>query len=229
MDTLEHTTDDHRSIGSMFDDLPLETAKANTLLVPPDERPKYLYLLHVGYVRMYSILENGTEFTVNILRSDSLFPMMSVIDDKPNRYYYRTMSPVTYTRIPISKVSAAMAQDPRMMNVLLQRMVRGMSGLIVNMEYLLTGKADRRIAAALSILAKRFGRTDPNGTIHIDVPIPHAVIATLAGVTRETASIVLKGFKDRELISYRNRRIVVLSPQRLFSGEDLQESNVDMA
>ncbi len=76
------------------------------------------------------------------------------------------------------------------------------------------GTATTRLATALVIAVKRFGKEKENN-IHISLPLTHQDLADLTGLTRETVSRQMSDFKKRHIESYDDASITVPSLSKL--------------
>lgn len=181
----------------------------NETLIRADEYPKGIYFLNKGYVKMNTLFEDGSEITVNIFKPNSFFPMIWAFSNTKSKYFYQTITPIEAYLAPKDKVLAYLKDNPDALFDLTKRVMVGLDGLLGNLQNLLHGSADARISSALLILSKRFGLPQKDGSTIINLRFTHQDIANLAGVTRETASIILKKFEKDNLISYRKRLIIV--------------------
>lgn len=184
-------------------------------IIRAEDTPQGVYYINKGYVRMFTILENGREITLNIFKPGSYFSMIWAIAEKPNRYFFQAMTPVVVSRNSKSQMIDLLITQPVLLFELTKRLLMGMDTLITQIEYMFSGRADQRINAALLLVAKRFGETVNGGGIRIQLPLTHHDIANLVGITRETASIFLKKLIKKNLISYQRRTIIITDPQRL--------------
>ena len=82
---------------------------------------------------------------------------------------------------------------------------------IANLEY---RYAYDRIIAQLLLLTKHFGKKQSQGIL-IDIPIRHHDIADLVNATRETVSREIGKMERKELLWYKNHRIVIKSRSAL--------------
>lgn len=201
--------------------------KKDEMIISEDEEPAGVYFLKVGFVKMGSIFTNGGELTLNIFKPGSFFPMMWAIGEIKNSYFCQAMSEVKVYRAPKADVIKFVKENPDVLYDLTRRVLIGLDGMITNVQFLLFGSSYNRIAAAILLLAKRFGEKTNNGQIMIGLNLIHQDIAQLAGVTRETASIALKQLEKRGVISRLKKRFVVNNITKLTSeifvvGEELE-------
>jgi CRP-like cAMP-binding protein len=179
---------------------PLRFKKGDTIIQAEDD-PSGVYFLLEGHVKMNSIFENGSELTLNIFKPGTFFPMTWVIGDLKNTYFFQAMDNVSVYKAPKKEVVDFIRENPDILYDLTKRILIGMDGLIYNTQHLLFTGAKERVVTALLISAKRFGKTNGNGHITIDLRLTHQDIANMAGLTRETTSNVISQLEKEGYIT----------------------------
>ena len=191
----------------------LHYKKGETILRAEEESPGVFYLKR-GYVRLYSLSTEGEELTLIIFRPKDIFPLMWVMTHTPNVYFLEAMTPVEICRSTKEEFLEFIKTNNNVFFELTGRILVRFGGLLSRMEYLVFGNAYNKVASILLICAERFGRKMGN-QIEIQVPLIHKEVASLVGITRETASIELKKLEKRGMIRYRGRHIMIKDPQKL--------------
>ncbi|MBI4036245.1 Crp/Fnr family transcriptional regulator [Candidatus Daviesbacteria bacterium] len=184
------------------------------IIIREDDEPAGVYFLKNGYVRMGSIFESGGELTLNIFKPGSFFPMIWAIGELKNSYFCQAMTEVKVYRAPRVEVIKFVKENPEVLYDLTKRILIGLDGMITNIQYLMFGNSYNRIAAAILLLAKRFGEK-LDGKIVINFNLVHQDIAHLAGVTRETASIAIKQLENKGVIGRIKKKFVVKNMGKL--------------
>lgn len=191
------------------------TAKKGETILRPDDPINFVFFVKSGVVRLYTISKDGNETTFNLLKPDSYFPMLSVITDIPNKYYYDGLTPTTVLKAPKNIFINFINNNPEVLFDLTKRILIGLNALLLSMENLTSGKAQNRVATMLTILTNRFGQKINNREILINLPLTHQQIANLVGLTRETTSLEIEKLIKKQLIKYDKHKIIVLEPEKL--------------
>lgn len=186
---------------------PLSYKKGGTILRAGEE-PRVIFYLKKGFIRLYSTSGSGEELTLIIFRPGDVFPLMWAIAKTPNTYFLEAMTDAVLLRANREKFMDFMLRNPDALFFLTSEILGRLGRLLKRMEYLAFGDASNKIASILVICAERFGRKVEKSVV-IEVPLTHYDIATLVGMTRETASIEMKRLEKKGLISYWRRRIAV--------------------
>lgn len=187
--------------------------KKGTIILKPNDNINNFYHIESGIVRLYTITKDGRELTFNLYKPDTYFPMIPLITNTPNKYFFESFTNSKLTQIPKNEFLNLLKKSPEMLFDLTRRLLSGIDGLLSVIENLISGKALNKIAAVLMILSKRFGK--PNGkSILIDLRLTHQQIAAITGLTRETTSLQMEYLQNSGLISYQKQIITIKN----FSG-----------
>lgn len=184
--------------------------RRHEIILRAGDPPIGIFYLKRGYVRVYSISKVGEEVTLIIFKSGDFFPITWAINNAPNDYYCEAMTPCVLLRAPREEFVKFIKNNPDAAFELTNRTLVRLAGLLRRMEYLVFGNAGNKVASILLICAERFGKKDGEGVI-IEVPLTHSDIASLVGLSRETASIEMKKLEDRGLIGHSGRLLEVLN------------------
>jgi CRP/FNR family transcriptional regulator, anaerobic regulatory protein len=213
-----------KKIRLFFSSYPATTYKKDEIILRPDDPTPYVYYVASGFVRMYCLLPDGKELTLNIFKPESYFPMLLVLGSSTNSYYYETLTPVTLERAPRAEILAFTHREPDVLFELTSRISVGVNGLLSNIQYLLFGSASSRVASVLLILSRRFGN-EKDSTTTIQLPLTHQDIANLIGLTRETTSLEMEKLVARKIISYNHKQVSIHLAHVLAQEVYLEESS----
>lgn len=188
--------------------------KKGEMVLRPEEDLSGVFYLSLGYVRSYSVSEEGKEFTLNIFKPGSYFPASWFLAGVKNLYFFEAMTDVEIRKAPVDKTLSFIKENPDILFDLTKRVLIGMSGLLIRMEHLLSKKASSKVASALYLCARRFGKMDTGGLV-IDLPLTHQDIADLAALTRETTSLEMKKLERKGLITKKKHLLVIKDMKKL--------------
>ena len=96
---------------------------------------------------------------------------------------------------------------------MLERMLRGLNGLMKRMEFLVFDSAYKKTILLLLYYVKNFSDDKVKGKLLI--PLTHREIAAWIGTTRETASLQIETLKKKNLIEYHRRYILIPNVETL--------------
>ena len=169
-----------------------------------------VYFLSKGLIKMSSITSGGEELTFNIFKEGTFFPMIDVFTSPAEQYQYQYVAVQNSEVImaPIEEFSAYIKEDPELLWDLLQRVFKGMDGLLQRMIQFMSGDAYKKTVVQLILLAKRFGVEGDEG-LRIALPLTHVEISNHAGISRETVSRMMKALEHKGLIRYSRNKIII--------------------
>lgn len=200
---------------NFFADHPQKTYGKNETILNAEENPPGVFYLEEGFVRFYAISPDGKELTLNIFKPGSFFPMTWALGEKPNVYFFETMTAVNLRLAPKDQFLEFLKAEPEIFYDFNKRIMVGLYGFLTRVEYLLFGNASQRVISVLLMAGQRFGLKKEGGQMEIQLPLTHQSIADLAGLTRESTSIEMKKLERKGLISSKNKLIKLLDPEKM--------------
>ena len=173
-----------------------------------------LFIVKDGVVRSFYTDEKGVELTVNLLKPRAIFPLSGYLTGKENLYDFEAFTDVTLHKAPKEKVKEIIFKSAEFSSYYLEKFSQALEGYVVRSRFLANGNATQKITSALLMLSRRFGKEAEEKTI-INLPLTHQDIADLAGVTRETVSILIGLLRKEGIISTRAKYLTILNSDKL--------------
>lgn len=137
------------------------------------------------------VLPSGEEVTIHVYRPGAVLPMVLVLAEVANRFYFETISLVELKSVAVGPVLAFVKQNPDVLLNLAKRFSKAVDGLVTRLEHTLSQSARARVARLLVYWAEKFGGKR----------FTHRDIASWTGLTRETVSRELGLLKSRGFIA----------------------------
>ena len=185
------------------------------LLISAGQDPKGIFFLEQGIVRQYGLSKQGSEMTLNIYKPLSFFPVMWALNHIPNTYYFEAMTDNVQVRIaPKEKVIAFLHTQPEILFDLLARVYKGVEGVFIHMQALLSGDAYSKLLSILLIATKRFGHEGDGGT-KIELKLTENDLASYSGIQRETVSRLLQKLFKNHLLAREGDCLVITNIDKL--------------
>jgi len=133
--------------------------------------------------------------------------MVWAINGTKNVYNYEAMTDIEVGRAPRDDVVTFIRDKPQIIFDLMSELLDDYEETQTRMEYFAYSSAYKRVLSELLYLGKHLGEKTRSGKIIIHHKFTHQNIATLVGVTRETATVALDKLKKDELIQYLDHSI----------------------
>lgn len=188
--------------------------KKDEILFRADDAPPGAYYLKSGFVKQYVVSSEGSELILHIYGPGSFFPMMWVIGELPNKYFYTAMTACTTFRAPMDKTAQFLRENPDVVFDLTKRLYLGIEGLLQRIEDLSLGTAYTQVISVLLYLTRHFGKKRGKGIV-IPYKFTHQDIAAIMGTVRETTTRELDKLMKEKLILYEKHSIVIPDINRL--------------
>jgi CRP-like cAMP-binding protein len=186
----------------------LRSYKKGQILLGEDDEPDAIFCLLKGYIREFYLYESGNELTVYLLYPTSFFPTSLVLGEKLNSFCYEALTNCSVVKIPKSKMENFLKNKPKLMERFMRKLLREYAENLDRLEELVFGNAYQKVASVILYLANHCGEKSRK-LIIVPIKITHQDIATLAGVTRETASLAMEKLKNKKVIYYSGSIITI--------------------
>ena len=203
-----------KKIEKFLEVYPLVKFQKNELMYRPNEVTPFLGYLKSGYVRLYTISENGQEISLNIFSPGSFLPLVMTDNKAKNQYYFEAMTSVQTWHLPQKEAPVLIEENPDLILPLLDNSLFGTGSLLSRIESLASGNAYTKVISVfLLLLSDRVKQNEKN--IRVDIPLTHRIIASLTGLTRETVTLQMLKLKKKGLVTGRGRNLIVRSLEEL--------------
>lgn len=194
--------------------------KPNTYILRPREKMKSIYYIEHGRVRQSYITQNGEESTLHIFTEGASIPLMLILADRENQYYFETMDEVIAYKAPVEKVIAFIKEHNDVAFDLSVRFAKGLTGMLMKADSVLFSTAFHKVISALLYFSEKFGEDAPGTTYtKITIPLTHHDIASWVGLQRETVSRQLEKL-IRDHVVIRENKYFLIDRARLQTIQD---------
>lgn len=195
--------------------------KKNEMIIRSGDSISQIYYLKKGYVRQYLLTADGEDITMHIFKPFSFFPIMLVMSNTENKYYFETITTARVFTAPKAAVLDFLKKEPDVLFDLTSRMSSGIVGLLNKIENTVFKNSHYKVTSLLVYLAKHFGKKQKD-SIRIDLPITHAGLANWIGLQRETVSRKIELLKKKGYLANKNQSLVIHNIKKL--EEELRNS-----
>jgi len=203
-----------QKLSSFFEKWRLLTYKKGEMIYRPGEVFNEVGFVKSGYVRLYVTTKEGKEITFNLFKPVFYLSLGYAKSGEENRYFFEAVTETEIWRAPKKETVEFIEGDRQIANWLNDKLLHKLGESLMTIETVNSGGSYNKIAAIILSLAKSFGRKR-DGEMVIDFETTHRVIASLAGVTRETASVQIKKLENEGLIRQTRDGLVVVNSEKL--------------
>ena len=188
--------------------------KKGQIILRPEDKVDSIYFIEKGYVRFYSISEDGRELTYLIYKPGYLFPIIYTFLGETTKYYFDALTPLILRRAPRDAFTNLVAGNSSALFAIGQEIVIRFDEMLNRMQYSAFGSAYQAVAHLLFSLGEQFG-TRKGESMEINLPVTHKDIASMAGLTRETVSLAMKQLEGNKFIIYKRKHITIRNVDKL--------------
>jgi len=178
------------------------------------ERSRRAHLLVSGVMKLAARSALGHETILGIAVAGELLGEVAAVDGLQQPLDAVAATPCITSGMDARVLMDVVSRNPRAALELAGLMTRRARWMCETALERTAGEVPARMAGRLLDLADLLGRPHA-GCIALDLPVGQADLGRLAGMSRESACKVLRGFQRAGVLAYQGRRIRILRPDVL--------------
>ena len=190
----------------------LREFKKNHVILHEEDTNSFMYIVVMGKVKIYQIVDGGKEMILSVHGSGEFFGEMSLIDGKTHPATVAAMEPSTVAIISRNDFYALLHSQRKVLENLLELLCSRLRESWKKIQMLNFNDAAQRIKMLLLILSDDYGETTLLGTT-LRIKLIHQNIADMTGLTRETVTRVLDKWKNSGEIKITKDKFIHLNPE----------------
>ena len=180
--------------------------KKGQILVRPGDTFDKVIIEKDGFARVYQSNNEGKEVSWPILKPMWLYSWVTGFNKGKSQYYMETVTEMEAWSIPIDEF------DEFFKNVkkedLHLEIIKDLIDLSSKSEKIILSDAYTKVKILLGDLANNFGKKSGKEVL-IDFNIPHRVLASITGLTRETVTLQILKMQKKGILENKKRTVVI--------------------
>lgn len=188
--------------------------KKGQILVRPGDLFGKVILEKTGFARVYKATEDEREVSWPILKPMWLYSLITAIGDKKNEYYVETVTKMEAWVVPIDEFLNFLETKRGILEEIYRLTILDLVDLTEKIEKLVLADAYTKVAILINELAINFGKKKGNEII-IDFNIPHRVLASITGLTRETVTLQILKMQKEGILRNQGREMIIKNIKKL--------------
>lgn len=189
--------------------------KKDAFIYFPDEPATHVYMIAEGRVRIGHYLDDGKEVVTAILTTGEIFGELALAGEERRRDFAQSMDDKTsICPLSIEDLKSLMYENKELSFRMLKLVGLRLIKLERKMELLVFKDARTRIIEFLKDAASWKGKKVGYETM-IPTKLTHKDIAALTGTSRQTVTTILNDLKEKNLITFDRRRILIRDLENL--------------
>lgn len=197
--------------------------KGEKILRPYDEVSK-LYTVIDGYVKAYTINDQGMEQIQVIYSSLEVFPISWLAGFDTIRFYFEAMTDCTVDVHPKETLRDLLRTNADVSYIMLTKIADLFMTYIAQVNNLEYTYASERLAYQLLILGERFGEYSDEGMVL--PPFSYQTIGSLINLSRESVNREMAKLVQQQLVAVKRNRIYLLNVPGLKKKVDRDGTNL---
>lgn len=176
--------------------------------------PNGFFGVESGVIKSSGISPDGQESVLDFFGKGAWFGEVAALG--PLRRLHSTVAytPSTLLQVDQRDIEALLDGSHSLCRAFLRLETLRLGLLLTAIEQYSVQSLEARLASRLLMLADAFGADAADGT-HIELRLPHEMLAALIGASRQRISQILKEWEGAGLIRHRYGRVLVCDRQRL--------------
>ena len=189
--------------------------KKNQFIYFPDEPSKYIYMIAEGRVKIGNYTSDGKEVVKAILSKGEIFGELALTGEDTRTDFAQAMDENTQIcPMSIQDMQELMKDDRELSLKIFKLIGFRIKRLEKKIESLVFKDARTRIIEFIKEAAAWKGQKVGFETL-VNTKLTHKDIANLTGTSRQTVTTILNELKDKNLITFNRRRILIRDLEKL--------------
>lgn len=186
----------------------LLTYRKGEIILRAAEEPSGVYCIEQGFIRVYSITDQGEENTHVIYKAGEVFPLIWAFNNIARNVFYESLDVSQLWWLSKDEFLHLAKTSHKVSYLVLYQAVNQFHIFADRLDNLEYTDALEKVVYRLLYLAGRFGQKKSKKII-INAPITHQLIASSINLARETVSREIEILEHKGLVSHQKRLIVL--------------------
>jgi CRP-like cAMP-binding protein len=174
----------------------------------PDEAATHIYMIVSGHVRIGHYQEDGKEVISAILTTGEIFGELAMAGEEKRKDFAQAMEATIICPLSINDLADLMKENRELSFKILKLIGLRLMKLERKLELLVFKDARTRVIEFLKDSAAWKGKKVGFETM-IPTRLTHKDIAALTGTSRQTVTTILNELKDKNLINFDRKKILI--------------------
>lgn len=190
-----------KTLRSFFKDKHLREYPKGQILLYQAEETNNVCFIEEGYVKVYDLTASGEERLLLILGPGDVYPVIWTFRESDSLlYFYESITPAKILVSNRKELTKMIDESHEFTKSLLVHFVGRIKELSLRVECIEATNARHKVLQVLDYMIKSHPGKKTRNYIEIPVPLTHQSIANMAGLSRETASIIIKKLQDKKIV-----------------------------
>lgn len=187
------------NISDLFESSTTRSYRKKHVIIYEGDPVSTIFYIKSGYVKVYNILNDGTERIIFIYGPGDVFPLSTYLSgSRAIRYFYVGLSDVKLLTLPSEQLERKIRNDIAVGETLVNYTVLINLQFLERIEILSVNDARRKVVALLAFLVIKIGTKSPIS--RLSIYLTHQELSEMCGLTRESTSIQLEKLRKEGVL-----------------------------
>lgn len=196
------------ALANFFEKYPITRYKTGEIIFRQNESTDKVVFVKSGYTRIYNHDTDGKEITYSGFKPLFLMTLNYCLRSNQFQYNCQALTEVEVWKAPLVDFLNFIEKDPKLLLSLLGFGLHSLESVLAAWENSMSGDAYNRVAKLILSLGKMYCNQTCE-RVEIDFKITHQMIASMLGITRETASIQIKKLENSGWINQKKHLTIL--------------------
>jgi CRP/FNR family transcriptional regulator len=195
---------------SFYNNYPTIKFAKGEIILHQHETPKHLYSVKNGLVQVTDITKGGDNRSISFETTDDIIPICwAFAKTAETLFYYTAYTDCELFVVDRNSFIHKVLDDPDFADRIIHRIMNAYVGTQIQVNALLKPDAKSQLLNTFQYLSLLYGGESRDNTITIQVPLTQQVIASFAGLSRETTSKELNKLRAEKIVHWKNKLYAV--------------------
>lgn len=200
-----------RSLEQVFKNPTLRKYKKGHIILHQGDELVHTFYVKKGYVKMYSITDEGDQRILLIFPAGTAFPLLPnmTVPKFIINYFYEAMTDVELVMSGRIELAKFLEDDPEAAQLALNYIIELSADAVRRISTIESKDAKHKLSRLLHYLIKVCGKEVKANHYRLGMKITHQDMADMTGLARETASIQIKKLEDERIITQQDGYMII--------------------
>ena len=157
---------------------------------------------------------DGKEVSLPSLKPLFFCAGLNGLHKKTNKYFVEAITSVELWAVPMEEFIKFIEKDQNILNEVNKKLIEDLTDLSANWQQLVGGDATSKVAGLICMIAKDVGE-EKGKEILINSNTPHRVLASMAGLTRETVTLQILKLQKQGYLYNKSRTMIIKNIEKI--------------
>lgn len=202
-----------KQLENFFSQFEVIKYKKGQVLFRPGENLTTAYIEKSGFLRAY-VAGSGKEISLPSLRPLFFCALINGFYKRTNRYFVEAITQVELWAVPMDELVKFIENNENILTEVNKMLINELVDLSNTWQQIVAGDATSKVAGLICMVARDVGE-EKGKEVLININTPHRVLASMAGLTRETVTLQILKLQKEGYLYNKGRKMVIKDIEKI--------------